>query len=352
MGKFPIACWAQPPEHYPRLVKEGIWVMINPETGNPRRYTQAQVHQMVIDAGGVYIDKPETEADLERMVADYKKGHCMAISACRDEPCLYLTPPNVGGGVEFAKQTAALIAEWQWISKKVAGRAPLMINFAGPKVTAGTVQPPGVPGYSGGMQKIFIDAFMSIPPLPGVERSIIMSDWYPMNNQGNTGRYTNDFPALSLSWLKKWFDPTGGKFRHWAFVEISDQMLDKSKVAGDPKNIGRAPTPADVEEQLRFLFDAGCEGFGWFTHGFVGLPWNPNVVPNAWDASDDTLRAKRREIALRLNPPTPTDPAPNAELAKIKDRLSAVESGLSAMKESIAQVRAGAVTGIEIKKGF
>lgn len=326
--KFVVACWAQPPESFSKWVKDGVNVFIGPDGGNPPRFTQAAIHQKVKEAGAFYVDKPQTAADLERMVRD---DACLAITAIKDEPELYCPPYN-SDPVGFQKYSSELIASSRWISDQVAGRKPLFINFSGPKVTAGVDS-----GYHGQNQAPYM-ALLNNFNLAGVGKNIICSDWYPSN--ANRARYPDTFPGLSLKCLKSWFD-SGNKFEHWAFLEISDQMLDKTSVVGDPKNIGRAPTPEEVENQLKGVLNEGASGIAWFSHQFQGQPWDPAAETSAWDGSSEQLRIKRREIAKRLSPVV--EPPVPGEIESLKNQVLLLKMDLAVQKERLASLEKTAV---------
>jgi hypothetical protein len=345
MQKIMTGCWAQPPESFARFVSSGITVFINPDLGNPPRFTQIQVFQKVKAAGGVYICKPDSPETLEYAVAD---PACIAIATFKDEPDLYLPAPNVDKP-GYDKYIAQQIALDGWIAKQVAGRKPIFVNFAGSKVTAGTSEP--VRPYSGAMQKPWVDYIESVSHCK-VGKNIICQDWHPSNQ--NRVRYPDSFCGLATKFLKLWFGETN--FDHWGFVESSDEMLDKSP----EEKPGRAPTASELEAQVKSLLDEGAKGIVFFSHTFMGLPWDANLEVNAWDGSSPELRAKRKEIALRLNPiviPPQTNPlegrvsALEAALNDLKSRLDKVEFYQSENSKGLEDLKSKAIISLEVRRG-
>lgn len=328
--KFFIGCWAQPPESFAKWKADGVNVIIGPDKGNPVRFTQLEIHTKIKALDLFYIDTPNTPVDLERMVSD---PSCLAIGL-PDEPDLYLPAYNADP-VGFAKAVDLWMAKNKWIATQTARRKKLYINFAGPKVTGGVSS-----GYAGQMQKPFAD-------LTGPD-DILSHDWYPSNQQRL--RYLDTFPALGVQCLKKWFP---GR-EYWAFLECSDQLLDKTSVPGDPKNVGCAPTPAEMEFQLKGVLDAGVSGIAWFSHQFQGQPWDVNGAAgkSAWDGRTLELLAKTREIAARLNPSTPEVPKPNVEIAEMKSRIDQLEFHEKEILKEIETIKKNAVLDVTVSRGL
>lgn len=331
--KYFIGCWAQPPESFAKWKNDGVNVIIGPDKGNPVRFTQLEIHTKIKALDLLYIDTPSSLQDLERMVAD---PSCYAISL-PDEPDLYLPPYN-SDPIGFQKAVDLWMAKNKWIAEKTARRKKLYINFAGPKVTGGITS-----GYAGQMQKPFAELTG-----PG---DILSHDWYPANMQRL--RYLDTYPSIGIQCLKKWFPNR----EYWAFLECSDQLLDKTAVVGDPKNQGRAPTHGEMEGQLRAVLVENVSGIAWFSHQFQGQPWDVNGAAGktAWDGRTPELLAKTREIAVRLNGTvvdTPEVPKPNPEIAEMKSRIDQLEYHEKEILKEIETIKKNAVLDVTVSRGL
>lgn len=229
-----------------------------------------------------------------------------------DEPSL--KSPNYNdkdGGVAFKAFVAAWMAKNKWIADGSKGKKPLFLNHAGPKIGAGAPNA----GYQGQNEAPY-----SLLTGPG---DYLGLDFYPMNNQGQTGRYTNDYVGQALARSNAWW-PGRTPF---VFLESSFTM--------EAPLTGRAPSPADMEAQLASALAQGAKGIFFFTHAFKACPWERNAPAGktCWDMRTPELVLKTREIAQRLNgTPTPT-PVPNA-------RLDALEATVKQLDEKVQSLEA------------
>jgi hypothetical protein len=314
---------------------------IHGEIGNPPKLTKLQVWKMHEADKKFFIAKPDDLEQLEYLVAS---PWCVYISCWKDEPDLYMPPYNsdpIGNAKYFAEQ----LAKDGWIAEKVAGRKPLQVTFAGSKVTAGINE--AVRPYAGQNQKPWIDQMLKFPPNTG--KHLIMSDWYPRNQ--NASRYLDTYPALAMNCLRKWFPD----FDQGCFLECSDQMLDK--LAGESP--GRAPTVAEMDAQVTAALLEKPVVIAWFSHTFMGLPWDDKMEMNAWDGSSSILRTARKQIAKRLNPDAPVvSPITEDRIKQIEKTISEVQQRLLILADLGATVQLGlkdlsekTVTDITLKRG-
>lgn len=270
---------------------------------------------------------------------------CLAISL-PDEPDLHIEPYNKDVA-KFNTQVAAWIGKYDWIVKTNAGRKRMYINFAGPKVLGGTEW-----GYKGQQQQPFVDLIKSIPLKPGVYPNILSCDYYPANQ--NRARYKDTFPGDCVRFMKQWWPG----FEYWSYLECSDQVLDGTIIPGDLKNIGRAPTPQEVEDQLAGLLAQGVTGISWFSHKFKGEAWQPDLLVDAWDGRSPELRLKCKEIAQRFSSLPIETPSLEARLKTMETRNDEIMKKLASLEETVhhlinhvEDLEKKAVTDIQLIRG-
>lgn len=342
--KFWIANWAQPFENFSVFKADGFNVMNGPDRGKPERISQAAIHAKIKDLGLWYIDVPKTMADLDRMLAD---ENCLAIGL-PDEPDLRLPPPNKDKP-GFDKGVADWMALYKWIADSVNSRPvrkKMYINFTGARV---------IDGVEWGYRQIMQVPFVAIMR-PG---DILSGDYYPENQ--NSARYPSTFPSLVTKWLKTTFPG----FEVWGYHESSDIRLDGTA----EEKPGRAPTPAELQEQVDLNIAEGVQGLSFFTHQLQGESWTPEAPVDAWDARSPELRILTRQIATKLNQvlPPPVDVNKTvSELIKALDTLTAevktnsantknaldtITQNIAAQRNLIQSLQERAITDLSFKRG-
>ncbi len=247
-----VGIWGQPISKMDQWKAVGINTLFLAETEGGR-YTQAQWRAAAASKGLNYVDKPSAN-----ITADHADPNLIAFMQ-DDEPDRHLWPQSV------------------WSDRYTAIRAlstkPIFGNFDGTNVTAGTHE---TPPYTGSRQKVF---------LPFADW--ISHDWYPINR--NFPRYGNTrFILEAMDDLKTW---SGGK-PQLAFVETGDINISLT---------GRAPTPAEMKEQVRAIMSRGALGWVFFTDRSTG-DTGRGYQSFTFDNTDSPMRTAMSEIITEFMP--------------------------------------------------
>lgn len=294
-----VGVWAQPQASFAKWKAEGIQVIVGPDRES-NKYTPQQVRASVRQAGLLYMDSPTDLNDMEALIQD---PSCLMLML-PDESDLHVPPYN-SDPAGFQKYVDEFTGKWKPFLDSCHGRKKWFANFAGPKVTG------GLPAYLGQNQKPFA-AFADV----------LCHDWYPLNM--NAARYgALNLQVVATQALKRWFNKPC-----WSYIEVCDQNLDKTSDPADPKNIGRGPTPDEIQSQVDKLLAEGVDGILYFAHRIGGgLPWDPAGAAGktAWDGRTPEQAAKCKEIALKLNPIVVAPDPLQVKLDAMAARIDALE---------------------------
>jgi hypothetical protein len=313
------AVWGQPKSSFAKWKARGINCLIaaEPENNSAGQPTVPQpVWRAAARAAGlVYIDRPIPDA-MGGPEADANDANLDGF-LMDDEPDRRIMLPAINAAKKVADpaQKAAImkpandyLAAYLALAARCrATGKPVLGNFSGPDITG------AFGAYQGDGQKPF---------LPGLTE--LGGDWYPKNKDAT--RYANTLIGDMLDLLVKWNQAIGQPNKSlWVFLECSNQRINLAN--------GRAPTEAEMDEQLAIVLARNVKGICWFPQSFG---------PFSYDGMTTATAIKVAGINNKILSPTP-DPqiaALGAKIDALQDNLAATNRGLETAAASAANANA------------